>query len=55
MVLSRTRKRRWSSNQLAINTRGYLSDVLAGKKSPTVRTLVKIAKALEVEVKDLIG
>jgi hypothetical protein len=29
--------------------------MLAGKKSPTVRTLVKIAKALEVEVRDLFG
>lgn len=33
--------------------RGYLSDVLAGKKSPTVRTLVKLAAALDVEVRDL--
>jgi len=51
-----TRKRRWSVNQLADFSqvgRGSLSDMLAGKKSPTVRTLVKIAKALEVEVRDL--
>ena len=52
------RRKRWSANQLAdFSTvgRGYLSDVLAGKKSPTVRTLVKIAGALEVEVKALFG
>lgn len=52
------RRRRWPSNTLADFSdmgRGYLSDVLAGKKSPTVRTLAKIARALEVEVKDLFG
>ena len=53
-----TRRRRWSANQLAdfsSGGSGYLSDVLAGKKSPTVRTLAKIAGALEVEVRDLFG
>jgi transcriptional regulator with XRE-family HTH domain len=34
--------------------RGYLSNVLARQKSPTVRTLSKIAKALHVEVVDLL-
>jgi transcriptional regulator with XRE-family HTH domain len=33
--------------------RGYLSDVLTAKKSPTVRTLVKLSEALEIEVGDL--
>lgn len=50
------RKRRWSANQLADFSgigRGFLSDVLAGKKSPTVRTLQKIAGSLEVSVRDL--
>jgi transcriptional regulator with XRE-family HTH domain len=50
------RRKRWSSNKLAdFSTvgRGYLSDILAGKKSPTVRTLTRIARALEVEIRDL--
>jgi transcriptional regulator with XRE-family HTH domain len=33
--------------------RGFVSNVLTGKKSPTVRTLSKVAKALDVEVRDL--
>ena len=52
------RKKRWSANQLAdfsTVARGYLSDVLTGKKSPTVRTLSKIARALQVDVRDLFG
>ena len=50
------RRKKWSINQLADFSglgRGYLSDVLAAKKSPTVRTLVKLADALETEVSDL--
>ena len=50
------RSRHWSANKLADFAdvgRGYLSDVLACRKSPTVRTLAKLASALEVEVKDL--
>lgn len=46
----------WSANKLADFSdvgRGFLSDVLARRKSPSVRTLIKIAKALEVPVKDL--
>jgi DNA-binding phage protein len=52
------RRKHWSANQLADFSgvgRGYLSDILSGKKSPTVRTLVKIAEALEVDVRDLFG
>jgi transcriptional regulator with XRE-family HTH domain len=50
------RRKRWSLNQLADFSglgRGYLSDVLTAKKSPTVRTLVKLSEALEIEVGDL--
>lgn len=50
------RKKHWSANRLADFSgiaRGYLSDMLAGRKSPTVRTLSKIARALEVSVRDL--
>jgi transcriptional regulator with XRE-family HTH domain len=32
---------------------GYRSNLLARKTSPTVRTLSKIAKALDVDVADL--
>jgi len=49
------RRKKWSINQLADFSglgRGYLSDVLSAKKSPTVRTLVKLADALEIEVGD---
>jgi transcriptional regulator with XRE-family HTH domain len=34
-------------------SKSYLSAVLRCQKSPTVRTLEKIAGALEVEIKDL--
>ena len=33
-------------------SKGHLSEILRGKGSPTVDTLVKLAKALEVEVCD---
>jgi transcriptional regulator with XRE-family HTH domain len=49
------RRKEWSVNQLADFSglvRGYLSDVLTAKKSPTVRTLVKLADALGIEVGD---
>ena len=49
------KRKRWSLNQLADFSglgRGYLSDVMSAKKSPTVRTLVKLADALEIEVGD---
>jgi transcriptional regulator with XRE-family HTH domain len=57
-IRARAKGRRLSSNKLADFAgvgRGYLSDLLAGRKSPTVRTLVKIAAALEVDVRDLFG
>src|SRR6184192_3753487 len=33
-------------------SKGHLSEILRGKGSPSVATLTKLAKALEVEVKD---
>jgi transcriptional regulator with XRE-family HTH domain len=33
--------------------RGRMSELLAGKSSPTLRTLGRIADALDVEVRDL--
>jgi transcriptional regulator with XRE-family HTH domain len=33
-------------------SKGHLSEILRGKGSPTVDTLIKLAKALEVEVCD---
>ncbi len=51
-----TERRGWTLTQLAgfsgLGT-GYVSNFLARKKSPTVRTLLKIAKALDVRVADL--
>jgi transcriptional regulator with XRE-family HTH domain len=47
----------WSANQLADFSgvsRGFMSNLLSGKKSPTLRTLTKIAAALEVKVKELL-
>jgi DNA-binding XRE family transcriptional regulator len=46
----------WSQNQLADFAgiaRGYLSHILAGEYSPTIRILAQLADALEVQVKDL--
>jgi transcriptional regulator with XRE-family HTH domain len=57
-VKALARKRGWSMNQLAdfaVVGRGYLSEVLSGHKSPSLRTLVKLAGALEVRVADLVG
>jgi len=34
--------------------RGRLSEILAGKSSPTLRTLGKLADALEIAVRDLL-
>jgi transcriptional regulator with XRE-family HTH domain len=51
------RKKHWSANQLADFagvSRGYVSEVLAGKKSPTLRTLAKLAAGLDVSVRDLV-
>ena len=36
-------------------SKSYLSAVLRCKKSPTVRTLEKVAAALEVGIRDLFG
>ena len=33
-------------------SKGHLSEILRGKGSPTVATLTKLAKALDVEVRD---
>jgi transcriptional regulator with XRE-family HTH domain len=33
-------------------SKGHLSEILRGKGSPSVSTLVKLAKALDVELKD---
>jgi transcriptional regulator with XRE-family HTH domain len=33
-------------------SKGHLSDILRGKGSPTVATLTKLAKALDVEVRE---
>jgi transcriptional regulator with XRE-family HTH domain len=33
-------------------SKGHLSEILRGKSSPTVDTLIKLAKALELEVCD---
>jgi transcriptional regulator with XRE-family HTH domain len=56
-IRAAARKKKWSANQLADFAglgRGYLSELLAGKKSPTLRTLGKIAVALEVPVRTLL-
>jgi transcriptional regulator with XRE-family HTH domain len=51
------KKRGLSINHLADFagiSRGYLSTILRGQKSPTLRTVEKIAEALEVEVGELL-
>ena len=51
------RRKRWSANQLADFagvSRGFVSEVLQGKKSPTLRTLAKLAAALDVQVRSLL-
>ena len=55
-VRAAARKKRWSANQLADFAglgRGYVSEMLAGKKSPTLRSMGKLAAALETSVRDL--
>jgi transcriptional regulator with XRE-family HTH domain len=52
------RERRLSANKLVDFSgiaRGAMSNILTGKKSPTIRTLAKIAKALDVEIKELVS
>ncbi len=34
-------------------SKGHLSQILSGKRSPSLATIVKLAKALEVRVADL--
>ncbi len=51
------KRKRWSQNQVADFagiSRSQLSRVVAGKTSPTLVLLVKIARALEVGVRDLL-
>ena len=36
-------------------SKGHLSQILRGQRSPSVTTLVKLARALEVEVPDFFG
>ena len=51
------KRKKWSVNQLADFAgmgRGHMSEIVRAKKSPTVRTLAKIAAALEVSVRDLL-
>ncbi len=51
------RAKHLSANRLADFSgiaHGAMSNVLNGKKSPTLRTLAKIAAALDVKVKDFL-
>ena len=50
------KKRNTTAEKVAFEaeiSKSYLSAILRGKKSPTVRTLEKIARTLEVQVRDL--
>jgi transcriptional regulator with XRE-family HTH domain len=50
------KRQRLSANKLADLSgigRGYLSEVRSGRKSPTLRTLIKVARALGVPLRDL--
>lgn len=56
-VLRLARERGWSLNQLADFAgigRGHLSNILNTKQSPTLRTLKRLADALEARPKDLL-
>ena len=51
------KRKKMSVNKLADFAgigRGYLSELLRSKKAPTVKTLAKIAAALDVDLRDLI-
>jgi transcriptional regulator with XRE-family HTH domain len=57
-VLQLAKKRGLSMNLLADFAgigRGSLSDILSCRVSPTLRTLGKVAAALDVEVRDLLA
>jgi len=50
------RSKRWSQEVLAERAsiqRSYLADLERGSRNPSVRTLVKIANAFKVTLKDL--
>jgi transcriptional regulator with XRE-family HTH domain len=50
------RSKRWSQEVLAERAsiqRSYLADLERGSRNPSVRTLVKIANAFKVSLKDL--
>jgi len=56
--IDRVLKRKgWSRNKLADFAgigRGSLSELMNGNKSPTIRTVLKIADALEIDLRDLV-
>lgn len=35
-------------------SKGYLSEIESGKKSPTVRTITKLAETLEISLADIV-
>jgi transcriptional regulator with XRE-family HTH domain len=56
-VLELAKKKGYSINRLADFSgisRGHLSNVLRGQMSPTLKTLDRIAEALDVQAKDLL-
>jgi transcriptional regulator with XRE-family HTH domain len=51
------KRKGWSVNQVADFSglgRGSLSEIMRGQRSPTLRTLRKIADALDVDLRDLV-
>jgi transcriptional regulator with XRE-family HTH domain len=57
-VLALAKKRKLSQNLLADFAglgRGNLSEILSGRVSPTLRTLGKLAAALDVQVSELLS
>lgn len=57
-ILDLARGKKYSINRLADFAgvdRGALSRILRQQNSPTLRTLEKLAEALEVKVRDLFG
>jgi HTH-type biofilm formation transcriptional regulator len=56
-IRRRMARKGWSANQLADLSgvsRGFVSELMSGHKSPTLRTLAKIAEAFGVEVRELL-